>query len=68
MTAGDHDPVAFQLDEVHNGATLHPGPLAVAAALAAAAAARILNLDARQTRHALGIAGSQAAGLVAAQM
>lgn len=34
---------------------------------AAATAARLLRLDAEQTRHALGIAGSQAAGLMAAQ-
>lgn len=35
--------------------------------VAAAAAARVLALDARQTRQALGIAGSQAAGLMAVQ-
>lgn len=35
--------------------------------VAAAAAARLLQLDAQQTRHALGIAGSQAAGLMAVQ-
>ncbi|CAB3827523.1 MULTISPECIES: MmgE/PrpD family protein [Achromobacter] len=35
--------------------------------VAAAAAARTLALDAGQTRHAFGIAGSQAAGLMAAQ-
>jgi 2-methylcitrate dehydratase PrpD len=35
--------------------------------VAAAAAARILRLDARQTQQALGIAGSQAAGLMAVQ-
>jgi 2-methylcitrate dehydratase PrpD len=35
--------------------------------VSAAAAARILRLDARQTQHALGIAGSQAAGLMAVQ-
>jgi 2-methylcitrate dehydratase PrpD len=35
--------------------------------VAAAAAARILRLDAHQTQHALGIAGSQAAGLMAVQ-
>ncbi len=34
---------------------------------AAATAAQLLRLDAEQTRHALGIAGSQAAGLMAAQ-
>jgi len=34
---------------------------------AAATAAQMLRLDAEQTRHALGIAGSQAAGLMAAQ-
>ena len=34
---------------------------------AAATAAHALGLDAEQTRHALGIAGSQAAGLMAAQ-
>ncbi|MDB5812075.1 MAG: hypothetical protein JWN94_4197 [Betaproteobacteria bacterium] len=34
---------------------------------AAATAARMLSLDANKTRHALGIAGSQAAGLMAAQ-
>lgn len=34
---------------------------------AAASAAHVLGLDAEQTRHALGIAGSQAAGLMAAQ-
>ncbi len=35
--------------------------------VAAAAAAHILRLDSRQTQHALGIAGSQAAGLMAVQ-
>jgi 2-methylcitrate dehydratase PrpD len=35
--------------------------------VAAAAAARLLRLDAQQTRHALGIAASQAAGLMAVQ-
>ena len=35
--------------------------------VAAAAAAHILRLDAQQTQHALGIAGSQAAGLMAVQ-
>lgn len=35
--------------------------------VAAAAAARLLQLDAQQTRHALGIAASQAAGLMAVQ-
>jgi 2-methylcitrate dehydratase PrpD len=35
--------------------------------VAAATAARMLALDAEQTQHALGIAGSQAAGLMAAQ-
>ena len=35
--------------------------------IAAAAAARLLGLNAQQTRHALGIAGSQAAGLMAVQ-
>jgi 2-methylcitrate dehydratase PrpD len=35
--------------------------------VAAAAAARILRLDAEQTTHAFGIAGSQAAGLMAVQ-
>ncbi|AMN44376.1 MmgE/PrpD family protein [Rhodoplanes sp. Z2-YC6860] len=35
--------------------------------VAAAAAARILRLDAGQTTHAFGIAGSQAAGLMAVQ-
>lgn len=34
---------------------------------AAATAARLLQLDAAQTQHALGVAGSQAAGLMAAQ-
>lgn len=34
---------------------------------AAASAARVLGLDAGQTRHALGIAGSMGAGLMAAQ-
>ena len=109
---------AFQLDEIHIEATLHPGSLAVPAALAlaeanggvtgreliaaivagyevglrvgltakggmfargfhnqgttgvfvaAATAARVLKLDAGQTQHALGIAGSQAAGLMAVQ-
>ena len=109
---------AFQLDEIHIEATLHPGSLAVPAALAvaeanggvtgreliaalvagyevglrvglaakggmfargfhnqgttgvfvaAATAARVLRLDAAQTQHALGIAGSQAAGLMAVQ-
>ena len=109
---------AFQLDEIHIEATLHPGSLAVPVALAvaeanggaagrelvtamvagyevglrvgltakggmfargfhnqgttgvfvaAATAARLLQLDATQTRHALGLAGSQAAGLMAVQ-
>ena len=109
---------AFQLDEIHLEATLHPGSLAVPAVLAlaeanggapgrdiitalvagyevglrvglaskggmfargfhnqgttgvfvaAAAASRLLGLDAAQTQHALGIAGSQAAGLMAVQ-
>jgi 2-methylcitrate dehydratase PrpD len=35
--------------------------------VAAASAAKMLDLDAEQARHALGIAGSQAAGLMAAQ-
>lgn len=35
--------------------------------VAAAAAAHVLRLDAHQTQHALGIAGSQAAGLMAVQ-
>ncbi len=35
--------------------------------VAVAAAARILGLDSHQTRHAFGIAGSQAAGLMAVQ-
>ena len=35
--------------------------------VAAASAARMLQLDPEQTRHALGIAGSQAAGLMAVQ-
>lgn len=35
---------------------------------AAAAAAKILRLEAKPTRHALGIAGTQAAGLMAAQV
>ena len=35
--------------------------------IAAAAAAHVLRLDAHQTQHALGIAGSQAAGLMAVQ-
>jgi 2-methylcitrate dehydratase PrpD len=35
--------------------------------VAAAAAARVLRLNAHQTQHALGIAGSQAAGLMAVQ-
>lgn len=35
--------------------------------VAAATAARMLNLDAERMQHALGIAGSQAAGLMAAQ-
>jgi len=35
--------------------------------VAAASAARMLNLDAKQTQHALGIVGSQAGGLMAAQ-
>ncbi|MCE9642595.1 MAG: MmgE/PrpD family protein [Betaproteobacteria bacterium] len=109
---------AFQLDEIHIEATLHPGSVAVPAVLAlaeanggvsgrdiitalaagyecgvrvglagkggmfargfhnqgtsgvfvaAAAAARLLHLDAVQTKHALGIAGSQGAGLMAVQ-
>lgn len=109
---------AFQLDEIHLEATLHPGSVALPAAFAlspgltsgagralitamvagyevglkiglavkgpmfvrgfhnqgttgvfaaAAAAANLLHLDATQTQHALGIAGSQAAGLMAVQ-
>ncbi len=109
---------AFQLDEIHVGATLHPGSVGIPAAfataealcgvsgrrlitalvaaneigirvglaaksgmfargfhnqgttgvfVAAAAAAGILGLDAKQTHHALGIAGSQGAGLMAVQ-
>ncbi len=109
---------AFQLDEIHIEATLHPGSVAVPAVLAlaeanggmsgrelitalvagyecgirvglagkggmfargfhnqgtsgvfvaAAAAARLLRLDTVQVKHALGIAGSQGAGLMAVQ-
>ena len=108
---------AFQLDEIHIGATLHPGATSVPAVLAlaeagrcsgrdliaavvagaevgirvgvackggmfargyhnqgttgalvaGAAAGRLLGLDADRMRHALGIAGSQAAGLMAVQ-
>jgi 2-methylcitrate dehydratase PrpD len=108
---------AFQLDEIHIGATLHPGAVSVPAVLAlaetgrhaggdviaavvagaeigirvgvacrggmftrgyhnqgttgalvaGAAAGRLLGLDAQHMRHALGIAGSQAAGLMAVQ-
>jgi 2-methylcitrate dehydratase PrpD len=107
---------AFQLDEIHLESTLHPGSLALPAALAladgnctgrdlmtavaggyevgirvglaakggmfksgfhnqgttgvfvaAAAAAQVLRLSADQMQHALGIAGSQAAGLMAVQ-
>ncbi|MGE5526807.1 MAG: MmgE/PrpD family protein [Rhodospirillaceae bacterium] len=108
---------AFQLDEIHIGATLHPGATSVPAVLAlaeagrysgrdaitavvagaeigirvgmackggmftrgyhnqgttgalvaGAAAGRLLGLDAGRMRHALGIAGSQAAGLMAVQ-
>lgn len=108
---------AFQLDEIHIGATLHPGAVSVPAVLAlaeagpctgrdviasvvagaevgirvgiackggmftrgyhnqgttgalvaGAAAGRLLGLDAQRMRHALGIAGSQAAGLMAVQ-
>lgn len=109
---------AFQLDEVHAGATLHPGSVVVPAVLAlsdaaggmsgedfitamiagyevgiriglategrmfkrgyhnqgttgtlaaAAAAARALHLDPAATVHALGIAASQSAGLMAVQ-
>ena len=109
---------AFQLDEVHTGATLHPGSVVVPAVFAiearaggvsgeelvaamiagyevgirvgqatqggmfrrgyhnqgttgaiaaAAAAARALALDATRTMHALGLAASQAAGLMAVQ-
>ena len=108
---------AFQLDEIHIGATLHPGAVSVPAVLAlaeaghhagrdviaavvagaevgirvgvackggmftrgyhnqgttgalvaGAAAGRLLALDASHMRHALGIAGSQAAGLMAVQ-
>lgn len=111
-------PHAFQLDEVHTGATLHPGSVVIPAALAlsdaaggvagkaflaamvagyevgirvglatrgamfkrgyhnqgttgtlaaAAAAARLLGLDAQATMHALGIGASQSAGLMAVQ-
>lgn len=109
---------AFQLDEVHTGATLHPGSVVVPTVLAlseaagnvsgkdfitamiagyevgirigqaskglmfkrgyhnqgttgplaaAAAAARLLKLDPTRTMHALGLAASQAAGLMAVQ-
>ena len=109
---------AFQLDEIHIEATLHPGAIAVPVALAVAeanggaagrdiitalvagyevglrvglsakggmfvrgyhnqgttgvfvagsTAARLLKLDAGETQHALGLAGSQAAGLMAVQ-
>ena len=108
---------AFQLDEIHLEATLHPGSVALPAAFAlasgmtsgagrailtaivagyevglrigiaakapmftrgfhnqgttgvfvAAAAASLLRLDPGQTQHALGIAGSEAAGLMAVQ-
>ena len=109
---------AFQLDEIHIGATLHPGSLSVPVVLAlaesgrsysgrdliaavvaasevgirvglackggmfargyhnqgttgvfvaGAAAGRLLDLDPQRMRHALGIAGSQAAGLMAVQ-
>jgi 2-methylcitrate dehydratase PrpD len=109
---------AFQLDEVHTGATLHPGSVVVPAVLAlaevvgglsgeqfiaamiagyevgirvgqatqggmfkrgyhnqgttgavaaAAAGARALGLDPTRTMHALGLAASQAAGLMAVQ-
>lgn len=109
---------AFQLDEIHIESTLHPGSLALPAAIAlaerqdgadgrglivalvagyevglrigvalkggmfksgfhnqgttgvfvaAAAAARMLGLDAKQTAQAFGIAASQAAGLMAVQ-
>lgn len=109
---------AFELDDIHRGAIIHPNSLcppvvfglaewrggrrgtdvltAIAAGYevgtrigraatqalffrgfhpqgttgvfaAAAAAARAIDLDANQTQHALGIAGSQAAGLMAAQ-
>ena len=108
---------AFQLDEIHIGATLHPGAVSVPVVLAlaesgaysgrdlitaivaasevgirvglackggmfargyhnqgttgvlvaAAAAGRLLGLEPQRMRHALGIAGSQAAGLMAVQ-
>ena len=109
---------AFQLDEIHIEATLHPGSLAIPVALAlaeaqggvtgrelitaivagyevglrvglaakggmfargfhnqgttgafvaGATAARLLKLDAAQSQHALALAGSQAAGLMAVQ-
>lgn len=108
---------AFQLDEIHIGATLHPGAVSVPAVLAlaagearsgrdviaalvagaeigirvgvackggmfargyhnqgttgalvaGAAAGRLLGLDAALMVHALGLAGSQAAGLMAVQ-
>lgn len=108
---------AFQLDEIHIGATLHPGAVSVPVVLAlagsgaysgrdlitaivaasevgirvglackggmftrgyhnqgttgvfvaGAAAGRLLGLDPQRMRHALGIAGSQAAGLMAVQ-
>lgn len=108
---------AFQLDEIHIGATLHPGAVSVPVVLAlaeaggysgrdliaavvaaaeigirvgvackggmfargyhnqgttgalaaGAAAGRLLGLDVPHMRHALGIAGSQAAGLMAVQ-
>ena len=111
-------PHAFQLDEVHTGATLHPGSVVIPATLAlsdaaggvtgeqflaamiagyevgirvglatrgamfkrgyhnqgttgtvaaGAAAASILKLDPHATMHAIGIAASQAAGLMAVQ-
>ena len=109
---------AFQIDEVHAGATLHPGSVVIPAALAlaeaagdvsgreflvamlagyevgirvgratggrmfkrgyhnqgttgpiaaAVAASRVLKLDAHATMHAMGLAASQAAGLMAVQ-
>src|SRR5678815_2245228 len=72
----------FELDDVHRHGVLHVGavtlPALIAVAeshtrltgeefLAAAGAARALRLSADATVHALGIAGTQAAGLMAAQ-
>jgi 2-methylcitrate dehydratase PrpD len=58
--------VGMAMGQEHIGQGWHSGAT-VGVFSAAAGAARALNLDAEKTVHALGIAGTQAAGLMAAQ-